>query len=111
MPTPPPITTTVPKFSDLGWLAERPDDVENAVAGFERVEKIGGLADRLHDNVDRAFFRVGALDGERNALACVVDPDDDELPRPLLARDARRFDGKALDSRGDELSMDDFEHG
>ena len=32
-----------------------------------------------------------ALDGERNALALLVQAQNDELPRPLLARDARRL--------------------
>src|ERR1019366_3301327 len=99
------------KVLDLRGLAQRPDNVEDAVAGLERVEKICGLADRLHDDVDRAFFRIGAFDGERDTLAFLVDPDNDELPRPLLACDARRLDNEALDSRGDELCVDDFEHG
>ena len=44
---------------DLGGLAERTDDIENGVAGFERVEKVGGFSDRLDDDVDRTFFGVG----------------------------------------------------
>jgi hypothetical protein len=96
---------------DLRGLAQRADNVEDAVSGFERVQKSRGLADRLHDNVDRALLGVRAFDGEWDALAFFVDSNDDELARPLLARDAGRLDHEALDSRGDKLSVDDFEHG
>ena len=111
MPTPPPITTTVPKFSISDGLPSGPTISRMLSPVSSELRRCGGLADRLHDDVDRAFFRVGAFDGERNTLAFFVDPDDDELPRTLLACDAGRFDDETLDSRGDKLGVDDFEHG
>jgi hypothetical protein len=64
----------------------------------------------LHDDVDRAFFGVRALDGERDALAFFADPYDDELPRALFARDAGRIENEALDARSDEFRVNDSEH-
>ena len=34
---------------DVGGLTQRADDVEDRVAGFERVEQMRGLPGRLHD--------------------------------------------------------------
>ena len=45
---------------DLGGLSQRPHDVENRIARFERVHQVRGFADRLDDQCDGAFFRVGA---------------------------------------------------
>ena len=68
------------------------------------------LACRLHDDADGAALGIGVLDGDRNALALLVDPQDDELSRLLFARDARRFNDEPLDARRKELCVDDFEH-
>ena len=78
---------------------------------FERIQQICGFANRLHDEIDRAFFRIGTFDGEGDSLASFVDSDDDKLSRTLLARNTRRLDDEALDARGDELGVDDFKHG
>src|SRR5208283_2814931 len=98
------------EFLNLRRLAQWADHVEDAVAGFQRIEQVGGLVDGLHHDVDRTLFWVGLLDGERNALAGFVDTDDHELPGPLLFGDARRFDHETLDSWRDELCIEDFEH-
>jgi len=39
VPTPPPITTTVPKFSIWLGLPKGPTNVENVIAGLERVQQ------------------------------------------------------------------------
>ena len=80
------------------------------IARFERVEQVRGLSRRLHDDVDRAALGIGVLDRDRDALALFVNPKDDELSWLLFARDARRFNDEALDSRRKKLCVDDFEH-
>ncbi len=82
---------------DLGGLSQWPHDVQNRIARFERVHQVRGFADRLNDQSDGAFIRVGALDCERNSLAIFVQTHDDELPWTLFAGDAGRFDLKLLD--------------
>ena len=42
---------------DLRRFSQRPDHIQNGVAGFERIEQVGGLADRLHHDVDGARSR------------------------------------------------------
>ena len=57
---------------DLRRLAQRPDDVENAVAGFERIEQVGGFADGLHHNVDGALCpgrSVSMVSGMRSPVS------------------------------------------
>src|SRR6202030_3256435 len=53
---------------------------------------------------------IRVLDGNRNPLALLINPQDDELPRLPLARNAGRFDDEAFDPRRKKLCMDDFEH-
>ena len=91
-------------------MTEGPDDVEDGVAGLETVHQLGGLADSLDDEGDGARVRVGARDRERDSLAAVVQADDDELSRELLARDARRDDAEQLDVGGEEPGFVNGEH-
>ena len=53
---------------------------------------------------------VGFLDGERNALALLVNPQDYELSGFVLVGNAGRLDDKPLDAGRQELSVQDFEH-
>ncbi len=69
-----------------------------------------GLPRGLHDDADGAALDIGVLDGDRNALALLVNPKDDELSWLLFARDPRRFNYEPLDARRKELCVDDFEH-
>ena len=92
-------------------MAERADDVENGVARFKAVEQRGGFADGLDDDGDGAGRGIGALDGERNALAFFVKAENDELSRPLLAGDARRLNGELPDVEAGSAGFDDPEHG
>ena len=66
---------------DLRRVAERAHDVEDGLPGLQLVEELRRLADALDDDGDVARFGVGVGDGERDALAVVVDPEDDELAR------------------------------
>src|SRR5208282_1841818 len=95
----------------LRRFAQWPNDVQNTVSGFERIEEMGCLAERLHHNIDSATFRIGFLNGQRNALPVLANPDDDKLAWPLLARDPGRLNHEALNPWCDELGVDDFEHG
>ena len=72
---------------------------------------MSGLAERLHDDINRAAFRIRSLNGQWNTLAILANPYDDKLSRPLLARDPRRLNREALDPRRNELGINDFEHG
>ena len=53
---------------------------------------------------------IGVFDGDRNAFALLVQPQDYELPRFLLACNAWRLDDEPLDAGRKELSVLDFEH-
>ena len=96
--------------ADVRRLPQWTHHVEDGIAGLERIQQVGGLPGRLHHDVDGALLRTRVLDGDRNPLALLINPQDDELPRLLLARDAGRFDNKAFDPRRKKLCMDDFEH-
>ena len=89
-PTPPPIDHDRAEVLDLRGLAQRPDQVEDHIPGAQHVEQLGRLADALNDQRDRSFLRVGIGDGQRNALAMSVQPDDHELPGLAFLGDARR---------------------
>jgi hypothetical protein len=54
---------------------------------------------------------VGVFDGDGNAFAFFVDPQDYELSGLLLTSNARSFEDEPLDSGGDELGVDDLEQG
>src|SRR5438270_793341 len=99
------------KLLDFRRLTKRSDNIQDAVPGVERVQEMSSLANRLHHHVDGAAYGVGFLNRQRNALSLFVQPEDDELPRPMFSRDPRSFDDKALDTRSNELRMKDFEHG
>src|SRR5581483_434854 len=98
------------KFFDFRRLTERADYVKNAVTAFKRVQKVSSLADRLNNNVDSPLVRIRSLDGERNPLAFFIDANDNELTRALLAGNSWSLDYETLDSGGNELRVDDFEH-
>ncbi len=61
---------------NLRRVAERADDVEDGVARLKAVQQRGGFADGLHHDGDGARLRIGALDGERNALALFMQAEE-----------------------------------
>ena len=81
---------------ELALLAERTDEIVQAVALVQRAERLRGRADLLEDDGDRAVFAVKIRDGERNSLALCADTQDDELTRLGLARNVRRVDDHQL---------------
>ena len=95
---------------DVRGLAQRPDQVEDRIAGVQHVEQLGRLADALDDDRDRPLLRVGIGDGQRDALAVGVQPEDDELAGLPLPGDARRLDDEPLDIGREKLGLDDRKH-
>jgi hypothetical protein len=98
------------EFLDFGGLAERADHVEDAVPGFQQIQQVSRLARRLHDEINCAALRIGAFDGEGNALAVLVETQNDELSRFLFAGDAWGFDDETFYGWCDEFRVNDLEH-
>jgi len=63
----------------------------------------------LHHQADGADFRLRPLDGQRDALAALVQAHDDKLSRTVLARDPRRLDDEPLNSWRDRFCLHDWE--
>ena len=68
-----------------------------------------GLADRLDDQRDRAALAVEVGDGQRDALAVLVEHDDDELPGPGGARHHRMAHLEQVCDVGEVLPAHDLE--
>ncbi len=64
---------------DLGGLAQRAGDVADEVALVELGEALRGLAHHHEDELDPALLRVPVGEGERHALARLVDAHHEEL--------------------------------
>ena len=61
-------------------LAQRTHKVPDIVALVQSAQRLGGEAHLLENNADGALFPVVAGNGQRHALALLVNPEDDELP-------------------------------
>ena len=110
VPTPPPMTHDRAEALDLRGLPERADHVADRVAGSEGVQQLRRLADALDDDRDVPALGVRVRDRERDALAVLVDADDDELAGLALARDAGGLDAEELDVGGEEACFDYLKH-
>jgi hypothetical protein len=71
---------------------------------------VGRFPGRLHADVDGAPRRVGPLDGQWNPFTLLAEAQDDELSRPVPARNAWCMYDETLDSRGNKGRMKYFEH-
>jgi len=80
------------------------------IAGLERVQQVRRLSHRLNHNADCPARRVRAFDGNRNALAFLVNPQNHELARFLFTGDAGSFNDEPFDGGGEELGVDDLEY-
>ncbi len=78
--------------------------------GFQQIQQVSSFAGRLHDQIDCAALRIGAFDGKRNALAVLVEPQNDELSRLLFTGDAGSFDDESFDAWCNEFRVNDLEH-
>ena len=63
----------------LARLAERTDEIVQAVALVQRAERHRRCADLLENDRDGTLFAVKICDRERNTLAFCADTQDDEL--------------------------------
>ena len=84
-----------PARDQLRGHAERPGDVLESVARLERHEFARALAHGLDDQGNRARFRAGVGDGQRDAFGSGRPAHNDELTRAPDLRDARSGDIKA----------------
>ena len=94
VPTPPPITTTVPNRSTSEELSQRSDEVEHGITRAQHVEQLRRLAHTLDDNCDGAGLGIRTRDCQRNTLTAFVNSQNDELARFVFAGDTWRFDAK-----------------
>jgi len=78
-----------------GGVAQRADEIGEALALLLLLQLIGRRADDLIDDADRAGPAAAVCDRQRNALAVRIDAQDDELPRLRLGGDQRRLDHHA----------------
>ncbi len=69
----------------------------------EPPELFGGAANTLHDNSYLAFLRIAIRDGDGDALAVLMDAQDDELARLVFPGNVGRFNAEQIDIRGDEF--------
>ena len=63
----------------LRGLAERTDEIQNAVALVQRIEQHGCFANLLKNNIDCSRFSVIISDGQRNSLSILIDAQNNKL--------------------------------
>ena len=98
------------KILDLTRLTQGPHDVEDRIAHLEHIQQHGRFADALHHDGDRPGFRIGVGKGQGNALAGVVQTDNDELAGTLFFGDPRRLDFEEFYASRNLASSDNGEH-
>ena len=69
----------LPDAVGMGGDAQGTDEVLDGLALVLGVQKLGGGADDLEDDLDGALSGIGSGHGQRNALAFLIDPENDEL--------------------------------
>ncbi len=111
VPTPPPTMATVPKRSTSEGWPRGPTTSRRASPASRRFRSLVVLPIPWTIRVMVPPARDGAGDGQRDALALLMEADDDELSSLALAGDARGLDTEELDFRGKEMGFDDLEHG
>ena len=97
----------------LGQLCGQPqrtDKVPDGVAFVQLGQQLGGQPHLLENNSDRPLLAVIVRDGQRNALALLVQAQDDELPRLRLLRDQRRLHLQQGNAGVEYFFMYDFYH-
>ena len=83
----------------LGGNPKRPNKVVQVLAFVFVVQFFRCCTDNLKNNPHRALFGAGTGDGQRNPLAVLIHPQNDELTRTRFFRDERRFDVHHRDGR------------
>ena len=87
-------------MADLGGLAHRSHKVGQFVAGLHEFQHFRRLAHRLDHDGDGAGFPVIVGDGQGDALAVLVQTQDDELSGQALFGDQRGLDDELNDRAG-----------
>ena len=95
---------------DLGGLTQRTGDVADEVALVELGEALGGLADHHEDELDPALFGIPVGEGERYALARLVDAHHEELAGVRLLGHPRGVDAELEDLLRELRLLQDFKH-
>jgi hypothetical protein len=97
-------------MADRARDAERPGQaVQCGTGAADLLHLLGGLADRLDHERDRAAFAVEVGDRERDPLARFVAHRDDELTRLRGARHQRVEDLQHVGDVGVVLARDDLQ--
>ena len=101
----------MPNFSISEGFPSGPTTSRIWSPASRQFRKWGGLAGRLHHNVNGAALRIRALDGQRDPFALLVKTQNDELTRLLLSGNSGSFHDETLDSRRNKGSVNDLEQG
>ena len=94
MPEPPPMPTTVPTFSNSMTAPSGPARSLMASPTGREASSAVDLPTTWKMIVRVPFVGVGVRDGQRQALARLVDAEDHELAGADAARDRGSFDGE-----------------
>ena len=94
----------------MSWDTQRTNNVQQVFACFHCAEHLGGTTYHLNDQGDGAFFSVIICNGQRNALALLVDAEDDELSGENLFSDKRSLYLNKDDCFVQQLFVYDFIH-
>jgi hypothetical protein len=90
--------------------AERPDDIGKRITHAEVRQLMRCLADPHEDEADPAFLGRPVAEGERDALAVIVNAQHKELPGLRLASDCRCSNADLKDGIRELALVDDREH-
>ena len=91
-------------------LAQGAHKILEAVPLVQMAELLRGGAHRLDDDGDGTLLGVVGIDGDGDALALLVHPQDDELSRLGLLGDQRGLDLVQGDGGAQSLFSDDLVH-
>ena len=76
---------------NMRGYAERADKVQNTIALLQRIEQLCRSAYNLINDRHRPGLAVIIRDGQRHALALLIDAENDELARLRFFGDVRRL--------------------
>ena len=97
-------------MNEFRRVTQRPDEIGETVALFERRDAHGRGADSLYHDGHGAFSGVVIADGQRDAFPFLIDDDDQELPGLCGVRHTRRLDFHQVDSGGQLGLFQDLKH-
>ena len=95
---------------EIGRPSQRTYDVGETVADLEIRHAFGLCADDSENDGDDPFFAVIVTNCERDALAFIINADDEELSGHCLAGNERRNDLHAPDIGSEMFFLCDLKH-